>query len=65
MATFSIPPNAGKFIVVVARGGHFAVWNRKHGKMEVSIPVRTKKKADEVCKILNSKQHNGTITVMD
>jgi hypothetical protein len=64
MATYDIPKNAGKFTVVVARGGHFAVWNRKIGKDQVSIPVRTKKQAQEICDRLNRGQHNGKISVV-
>jgi hypothetical protein len=63
MATYSIPSNSGKFIVVVAGGGHYAVWNRKHDKNEISIPVKTKKQAREICEKLNKKQHDGTISV--
>jgi hypothetical protein len=65
MATYSIPPNAGKFIVVVARGGHYAVWNRKNGKAEVSIPVRTKAQAQEVCARINKGGHGGSIDVWE
>ena len=64
MATYEIPKNAGKFIVVVAQGGHYAVWNRKYGKHEVSIPVKTKKQADEICARINRGQHNGKISVV-
>lgn len=64
MATYSIPSNSGKFIVVVARGGFFSVWNRKHGKMNVEIPCKTKKQADEICKRLNAKDHDGKISVV-
>jgi hypothetical protein len=49
---------------VVARGGHFAVWNRKHGKDEIAIPVRTQKQAKEICEKLNRGQHNGKISVV-
>jgi hypothetical protein len=64
MATYHIPKNAGKFQVVVASGGHFAVWNGKHGRNEVSIPVKTKKQAKEICAKINSGQHDGTIEVL-
>ena len=64
MATYSIPANAGKFIVVVARGGHFAVWNRKSGKGEVTIPVKTKQQADEICRKINRGEHDGKISVV-
>ena len=63
MATYTIPRKAGKFTVVVARGGHYAVWNRKQGEGEVSIPVRTRQQAEEVCRKLNRGEHNGTISV--
>lgn len=64
MARYNIPPNAGKFTVVVARGGHFAVWNRKQGKHEVTIPVRDKKQAEAICKKINRGDHDGTISVL-
>jgi hypothetical protein len=64
MATYEIPKNAGKFIVVVARRGHFAVWNRKQGRGEVTIPVKTKRQADEICRKLNRGEHQGKISVV-
>lgn len=64
MATYQIPKNAGKFTVVVARGGHFSVWNRKQGREEISIPVRTRKQADLICARLNRGDHNGKISVI-
>ena len=64
MAQYTIHQNSGKFIVVVAMGGHFAVWNRKQGRGEVTIPVRTKAQADLVCDKLNRRDHNGTIEVL-
>lgn len=64
MATYVIPKNAGKFTVVVARGGHFAVWNGKSGRDEVSIPVKTRKHAAEICAKLNRGQHDGKISVV-
>ena len=64
MATYDIPKNAGKFTVVVARGGHYAVWNRKNGKDEIAIPVKTKKQAQEICDRINRGQHNGKISVV-
>lgn len=63
MPTYDVPKNAGKFIVVVARGGHFAVWNRKNGDAEVSIPVRTIGQAREICKKLNQKDRPTQIGV--
>lgn len=63
MATYEVPKNAGKFIVVMASGGAFAVWNRKQGKGEVSIRVRTRKQAEEICAKLNRKDRGTTIEV--
>jgi hypothetical protein len=63
MPTYEIPKNAGKFIVVVARGGHYAVWNRKHGRGEVSIPVRSKAMATELCAKINKGDHDGKVDV--
>jgi hypothetical protein len=65
MASYQIPQNAGKFQVVVASGGHYAVWNGKHGRLEVSIPVKTKKQAREICAKINRKDHDGTIEVLN
>lgn len=64
MALYNIPSNCGRFTVVSARGGHFCVWNRKIGKFEITIPVRSRKLAQEVCEKLNKKDHNGTIEVL-
>ena len=64
MATYEIPKNAGKFTVVVARGGHYAVWNRKNGRDEVVIPVKSKKQAQEICARLNRGDHQGKISVV-
>jgi hypothetical protein len=64
MALYKIPQNSGKFTVVSARGGHFCVWNRKIGRHEVIIPVRSRKQAEEICQKLNRKDHDGTIEVL-
>lgn len=64
MAQYTIHQNSGKFIVVVARGGHYAVWNRKQGRGEVTIPVRTKAQADVLCENLNRREKTGTIEVL-
>jgi hypothetical protein len=62
MQTYTIPKNAGKFTVVVARGGYFAVWNGKHGKHEVRIPIRTLKDARVLCDRINRGEHDGKVT---
>lgn len=46
--------------------GTYAVWNGKQGgKNEFKILVRTRAKAEEIAKIINSKQHDGFIEVLD
>jgi hypothetical protein len=63
MPRYEIPQNVGKVTVAMATGGAYAVWNRKQGKHEFRILVKTKKRAEEICKIINSKQHQGWIEV--
>ena len=63
MARYNVPSNVGKVRVVMALGGKFAVWNGKIGKHEFRIFVRTKKQATEVARLINNKQHDGTIDV--
>jgi hypothetical protein len=44
-------------------GGKFTVWNGKQGQHEFAIPCRTRKQAEEIAKIINSRQHDGEIKV--
>ena len=64
MATYKIPQNVGKVRVAITQGHKWTVWNGKQGKHEFVIGCRDKKQAEEIAKIINSKQHNGTIEVM-
>ena len=64
MALYKIPKNSGKFTVRTAQGGHYAVWNRKTGRHEITIAVRSRKLADEICEKLNRGEHDGTIEVL-
>jgi hypothetical protein len=64
MARYDIPQNAGKVRVAMGLAGSYAVWNGKQGKNEFKILVRTRKQAEEICQIINSKQHNGFIEVL-
>jgi len=64
MARYNIPPNIGKVRVAMGVAGTFAIWNGKQGKNEFRILVRTRKQAEEVVKIINSKQHEGFIEVL-
>ena len=56
--------SVGKVRVAMGLGGRFMVWNGKQGKDEFSIACRTRKQAEEVAKIINSKQHGGEIEVL-
>ena len=64
MARYEIPQNTGKVRVAMAGAGVYAVWNGKQGKNEFRILVKTKKQAEEICKIINGKKHDGTIEVL-
>ncbi len=64
MARYDIPPNVGKVIVAVAGGGVYAVWNRKQGREEFRILVKTKKHAEQLRDTINSKQHPGWVEVL-
>ena len=65
MAKYAVPDNVGKVRVAVALGGKYAVWNGKQGKQEFRILVRTKKQAEEVAKMINSKEHGGEVEVWE
>ncbi len=66
MARYEIPPNTGKVRVAMGMAGTYAVWNGKQGgKNEFKIHVRTRAKAEEICRIINSKEHDGFIEVLD
>jgi shikimate 5-dehydrogenase len=65
MARYEIPQNAGKVRVAMGVGGTYAVWNGKQGKNEFKILVRSRAKAEEVAKLINSKQHDGSIEVLE
>ena len=44
-------------------GGKFTVWNGKQGPGEFVIKCRNRKHAEELCKKVNSKDHDGEIDV--
>lgn len=64
MARYNVPPNTGKVRVAMGVAGTFAVWNGKQGKHEFKILVRTRKQAEEVAKLINSRQHPGYVEVL-
>ncbi|HEX3356431.1 MAG TPA: hypothetical protein VHS31_05555 [Tepidisphaeraceae bacterium] len=63
MPKYEIPPNVGKVRVAMGVGGSYAVWNGKQGKDEFRILCRTRKRAEEVAKMINEKKHNGEVDV--
>ncbi|HMO26958.1 MAG TPA: hypothetical protein PKB10_11875 [Tepidisphaeraceae bacterium] len=65
MARYRVPSNTGKLRVVVAPGGKFAAWNGKTDKNEFRILCRSKKVAEEVARVVNSRAHHGEIDVLD
>ena len=65
MAKVKIPPNAGKVKVAMTLGGKWTVWNGKQGKNEFKILVRTRAQAEQIAALINSKEHGGSIGVLD
>ena len=45
--------------------GTYAVWNGKQGKHEFKILVRTRAQAEEIARIINSREHDGFVEVLD
>lgn len=65
MATYDIPSNIGKVRVAMFLGNKYAVWNGKQGRGEFRIIVRTRKQAEELVKLLNSKPRPKQIEIYD
>jgi len=63
MAKITIPPNTGKVRVAMTLGHKYTVWNGKQGKHEFSITCRNRKQAEEIAKLLNSKDRPKEIEV--
>ena len=63
MIRYTIPPNTGKVRLVMGLGGTYSVWNGKHGKDEFVIACRTRKQAEEIAKLINSKGRPAEIEV--
>ena len=63
MSKTFIPKNLGKVRVAMTLGGKFTVWNGKQGPGEFVIKCRNRKHADELCKKINSKDHDGAVDV--
>ena len=63
MATYEIPQNIGKVRVAMGTGGKYTVWNGKQGKHEFAIVCRDRRQAEEIAKLLNSKDRPKEIEV--
>ena len=63
MAKVPVPPNTGKVRVAMGLGGKFTVWNGKQGKHEFSVVCRDRKQAEEIARLLNSKDRPKEIEV--
>lgn len=63
MAKKTIPENAGQFRVSTAKAGNYIVLNDRTGRNQVIIPCRDREQAEELCRRLNSGEHNGEINV--
>jgi hypothetical protein len=61
MAQYHIPKGAGKVRVVTSKAGTPLVINDSHGKNKVSIPCKTMEQAEELCRKINSGDHQGTV----
>ncbi|MBA2707167.1 MAG: hypothetical protein H0U59_05120 [Gemmatimonadaceae bacterium] len=59
----AIPPNTGKVRVAMTLGGKYTVWNGKQGQHEFAISCRDRKQAEEIAKIINTREHNGEVVV--
>jgi hypothetical protein len=58
-----VPQNTGKVRVAMGLGGKFTVWNGKHGQHEFFIPCRSRKEAEALATLINSKKHDGEVEV--
>lgn len=63
MAKYELPKNLGKVRVAMSFGNRFTVWNGKQGRDEFVILCRDRKQAEEICRKINAKEHDGEIEV--
>jgi hypothetical protein len=63
MAKYTIPEDVGKVRVAMTLGNKITVWNGKQGRGEFTIVCKTKKKAQELCDLINNKKQRGEIWV--
>lgn len=65
MPRYIVPPNTGRVRLMMGLAGTYVVWNGKNGKHEFRICCRTRKKAEEVVRIINEKKHEGFVDVYE
>lgn len=65
MPRYSVPSNTGKVRVAMGVAGTFVVWNGKQGKGEFRIHVKKRETAEQLAKLINSKQHEGSVDVYE
>jgi hypothetical protein len=61
MARIQIPDNPGQFRVIDSYAGTPLVINNKTGKKRITIPCKTAKQAEELCRRLNAGEHDGQV----
>ncbi|WP_187805037.1 hypothetical protein [Aquipseudomonas alcaligenes] len=61
MARIQIPDNLGECEIIIAKAGHFAVWNHKSGKNRFMVACKSKEQAELLLKKLKEKDHNGEV----
>ena len=59
----TIPENAGRFRVSIAKAGNYIVLNDRTGKNQVIIPCPNREQAEELCRQFNAGEHNGEVFV--
>lgn len=64
MAQVRIPPNIGKVRVAITQGHKWTVWNGKQGRHEFVIICRDRRHAEEICRIINEKRHEGFVEIV-
>lgn len=62
---YEIPSNTGKVRVAMFLGNKYAVWNGKQGRGEFRIICRTRKQAEDLVKLINSRDRPKWIDVFD
>lgn len=63
MARYQIPKDVGEVEVVLTMAGIYAVWNRKSGRNGLRIPCRDRTQAEEICRRIRERDHDGEIWV--